>query len=59
MEDRIQRSGDVRTDKIDLLAERVEKVVKIEAYRFFKRGERETMTLYITMSKFGLSEGRV
>ena len=34
-----QRSGDGRTDGIDLLAERVAKVVKMEVLRFFQRGE--------------------
>ena len=34
-----QRSGDGRTDGIDLLAERVAEVVKMEVLRFFHRGE--------------------
>lgn len=34
-----QRSGDQRTDGIDLLAERVAEVVKMEVLRFFRRGE--------------------
>jgi len=32
-------SGDDRTDGIDLLAERVAEVVKMEVLRFFQRGE--------------------
>jgi len=38
-EARSQRSGDGRTDRIDLLADRVAEVVKIEVLRFFQRGE--------------------
>lgn len=34
-----QRSGDERTDGIDLLAERVAEVVRSEVLRFFERGE--------------------
>ena len=34
-----QRSGDGGTDGIDLLAERVAEVVKMEVLRFFQRGE--------------------
>ena len=34
-----QLSGDGRTDGIDLLAERVAEVVKMEVLRFFQRGE--------------------
>lgn len=35
-----QRAGDKRTDRIDLLAERVAEVVKMEVYKFFQ-GEEE------------------
>jgi DNA-binding transcriptional MerR regulator len=34
-----QRSGDEQMDGIDLLAERVAEVVKMEVHRFFQRGE--------------------
>ena len=34
-----QRSGDERTDVIDLLAERVAEVVKLEVLRFLQREE--------------------
>lgn len=34
-----QRSGDIRTDVIDLLAERVAEVVKMEVLRFLQREE--------------------
>ena len=34
-----QRSGDGRTDGIDLLADRVAEVVKMEGRRFFRKGE--------------------
>ena len=34
-----QRAGDERTDGIDLLADRVAEVVKMEVLRFFQRGE--------------------
>ena len=34
-----QESGDERVDGIDLLAERVAEVVKMEVLRFFKREE--------------------
>ena len=35
-----QRSGDGRTDGIDLLAERVAELVKMEVLRFFELGEK-------------------
>ena len=34
-----QKSGDERTDGIDLLAKRVAEVVRSEVLRFFQRGE--------------------
>ena len=34
-----QESGDERVDGIDLLAERVAEVVKMEVHRFFQRRE--------------------